>query len=113
MSDVLMEFLEPYTQFARTDDEMEKLLPLAVVAWNASLLDSQKCQQMLEAIINVTPPSAKADLKSILEQMMKRRQKHFSQNRRMVLEYQLTRTPQGPHLAVVSTMPNADEFDEM
>lgn len=38
MSEVLLEFVEPYKQFAQTEEAYRKMLTLAVVAWNASFL---------------------------------------------------------------------------
>ena len=44
MSDVLTSFIEPYIEFADSKEDHEKLLMLAIVAWNASFL-SEKEQQ--------------------------------------------------------------------
>ena len=37
MSDVLEEFVEPYLEFAETEEAYRKLLSVAVVAWNVAL----------------------------------------------------------------------------
>jgi hypothetical protein len=38
MSEVLTSFVEPYLEFADTREEFDKLIALAVGAWNATLL---------------------------------------------------------------------------
>ena len=112
MSDVLMEFIEPYAEFATTDEEFGKLIPIAVVAWNAAILPPRERQEMIDNIIDAAIPMAKEDAKAIIEEMMKRKEKDFAQNRRMILNYQITKTREGRHLAVVSTMPKSDELCE-
>jgi hypothetical protein len=112
MSDLLMRFIEPYTEVATTDEAFGKLIAIAVVAWNAAILPPKERKEMIDNIIDSAIPMAKEDAKAIIEQMIKRKEKHFGENRRMILNYQLTETREGRHLAVVSTMPKGDELDE-
>jgi hypothetical protein len=38
MSEILLRFVEPYMELVTTDEALEKLLTVAIVAWNAAML---------------------------------------------------------------------------
>ncbi len=38
MSEVLLDFIEPYRSFADTDEAVEKLVIIGITAWNVSML---------------------------------------------------------------------------
>lgn len=52
MSEVLLEFLAPYRHEAQDDAALERLIALAVVAWNVSLLPESE-QEALS--VNLSP----------------------------------------------------------
>src|SRR5439155_12253385 len=41
MADVLFDFIEPYAEGARSDDDFRSLVMTGLVAWNAALLPKQ------------------------------------------------------------------------
>ncbi len=49
------------------------------------------------------PPDVRRDGQAILEERIQRKLRHFAGNRRLIVDYKLTQTPTGPHLAVIST----------
>jgi hypothetical protein len=103
MSELLEEFVEPYREVARTKEAFEKLLTLAVIAWNVTLFPEEDRQPHLKEIISEIPADARDDGKRIIEEMMERKQRFFSQSRRTILGFELTDTGTGWHLSVTST----------
>src|SRR3954471_12797318 len=62
MSEVLEEFIEPYSDLADTDEAFEKLLNLGVLAWNAALLPEDERQAIIDKTVETgLPGSSKAD----------------------------------------------------
>ena len=103
MSEVLLEFVEPYSQYWKTKEELNKLLGVAVIAWNAALLPGNERKEIIENAVKVAPPEIRQDMKAIVEEMIQRKETHFAHNKRMIMNYQVTMTKEGPHVTVLST----------
>ncbi len=107
MSEVLLEFIEPYQQYADTSQAMEKLIALAIVAWNVALLEGTERQELLDssvaAILEAAGEESKDDLLDILDAMIRRKDRFFADNKRFILHYHLSEDKQGFHLSVAST----------
>jgi hypothetical protein len=107
MSEVLSDFVEPYLEFADTEEAYRKLLTLAIVAWNTCLLPEEKHQDMIDGTLEAMPETAeevKTGLREIVNMLMARKKAYFSEYRRMILGYELTDTGRGYHLTVASTV---------
>jgi len=113
MSEVLEAFIEPYIHVADTDDAYRKLLSLAVLAWNVSLLPQEQQEQMIEDMIEASMPSAtrreKRDFGETVAEFIERKRTYFAEHRRMILDFELTDTGKTYHLSVVATMENLPE----
>ena len=105
MSEALIEFIEPYRESATTEDELRKLLTMAIVAWNAALIAPAEREALIRKTEDGLPPDMRSDFRAILEPMILRKQQLFSDNRRAIIEYELTMRPAGPYLQVMSTLP--------
>jgi hypothetical protein len=107
MSEVLEEFIEPYIESATTPEAYHKLITLAIIAWNAALLEETERQSLItqstEAILATAGEEWKKDLQNILAMLIERKQRYFANNRRYILDYHLSETKKGYHLAVIST----------
>jgi hypothetical protein len=103
MSEVLLEFLEPYSQYWKTKEDLTKLVGVAVIAWNAALVAGNERKELIENAVKVAPPEIRQDMKTIVEEMIQRKETHFAHNKRMVMNYQVTMTKEGPHVTVLST----------
>jgi hypothetical protein len=103
MSEVLMEFLEPYAEHWNNEEELHKLLTVALVAWNAALYSGKERTEFVEKMVAAVLPEARPELRAIVEEMIQRKEAHFAGIRRMIIDYKITTTPTGPHLAVIST----------
>lgn len=108
MSEVLRAFMEPYQEFASTRDAYERLITIAVVAWNAALLprDERKgfIDEASKSILASAGTEAVEDFRGIVDELIKRKERLFANNRRYIIDYELSETKNDWHLSVVSTM---------
>ena len=108
MSDVLEQFVEPYLKFARTAEEQRKLFSLATLAWNAAFLPPGDCEKMIAEVLHASLPAAaervKADAKDIVDMLVVRKRLLFADNTRRIINFEITETADGFHLAVASTL---------
>jgi len=105
MSEVLLEFIEPYDDQWQTEEQLRKLLVMAVLAWNAALLPVDEREKMIQDILKTMPPDIRSDGRAILDEMLRRKFALFADNKRAIVDYQVTSTPDGPHLSVMSSLP--------
>jgi len=108
MSEVLLAFIEPYRELATTREAYEKLITVAMVAWNAALLPKDKREGFLDEAINPVLSSlgnkAVQDFKAIVNELIKRKEHLFPNNRRFIVSYELSETKNNYHLSVASTI---------
>ena len=108
MSEVLTDFVEPYLEFADTDEAHRKLLTLAVMAWNASFLPEKEQQDMINRVLDAGIPTGaeelKAGLNEIVNMLLVRKKMYFSEHTRKIIDYELTDTGRNYHLTVASTL---------
>lgn len=108
MSEVLDDFVAPYSDLADTEDAYRKLLNLAVLAWNAALLPEDQRRAIIEETVDAGFPRAsgpaRAAAREFLETLIRRKLEHFAGNRRAILSFTLTETGDGYHLSVASTL---------
>jgi len=104
MSDVLEEFVEPYRQFAETKDAYRKLLAVAIVAWNVMLFPEKDRPSRLDQFLVILPEHVREEGRQIIEELMVRKQRFFSQHRRMIIDFEVAGTGGQWHLSVMSTI---------
>ena len=106
MSEVVIDFIEPYVEYAETYEAYQKLVMVAIVAWNTTLLPEKKQKAMVKKMIKSLslPRSDARDMKGIIEELIERKNKHFAEHTRTIVDYQVTETRDGFHLSVASTL---------
>ena len=108
MSDVLERFIDPYMDAPDGAEGYRKLLTLATMAWNTSLLPEEEQTKVVEEMIVGGIPDAddeqRAGLRDLLYMMIARKQAYFSEYTRVIVDFELTETRKGYHLAVASTV---------
>ena len=104
MSQVLIEFIEPYADDVDTDESFKKLVTIAIVAWNASLLPDKDREDLIDKTITILQPELRQEMKGILEGMIRRKEAHFSLIRRMIIDYEIEKSTKGWHVIVASTL---------
>jgi hypothetical protein len=103
MSEVILDFMAPYLPAAQSEERYRALLSVAVVAWNASLFPPLERRRMLDSVIDKAMPKGGEDTKLVIEELVQRKERYFSDNQRMILSYDLTMTEEGTHLSVASS----------
>ena len=102
MSDVLEDFVEPYMQFAETKEAYQKLLTTAVVAWNVMLFPEEERSSMLDELLGTLPEDVRNVGRQSIEELMVRKERFFSQYRRMIIDFEVRDTGNKWRLAVIS-----------
>ena len=105
MSEVLWEFIAPYTPLAPDREAMEKLLAMAIAAWNVALFPGGERAQRLRELSTTLPAEARADFLALIQEMVARKERDFAQHTRYILNYELTEQRERYHLNVLSTLP--------
>jgi len=106
MSEVLEAFIAPYMEFTETEESFEKLVAIAVVAWNTSLLPRLAQTKAINDLLQSLPPETQADAKAIVRDLIRRKRKHFGKIRRAIIDFEIIDTRDGFHLTVASTPEN-------
>ncbi len=106
MSEVLEAFIAPYMEFTETEENFRKLVTIAVVAWNTSLLPRNEQTKAVNELLQSLPPEAQADAKSIVRELMRRKKRYFGKIRRAIIDFEVADTKDGFHLMVASTPEN-------
>jgi hypothetical protein len=109
MSRVLEEFIEPYREFADTEEAFRKLLVTAVAAWNTALFPIEEREAHLQRVLKALPEEVRVDGRAIISELMEQKERYFSEYRRMIIDYEVVDTGEDYHLIVIST---ADELAE-
>jgi O6-methylguanine-DNA--protein-cysteine methyltransferase len=104
MSEVLGQFIEPYMDAAEDVASMQKLTTIAMVAWNAAILADDRRESFLDSILDAFPKKVRVDAARMIEEMIQRTNRYFADNRRQIVNVQVTDTGDGFHLAVASLM---------
>ena len=104
MSEVLMDFIEPYESMLHSEEDYRKIISTALVAWNAALLPEPERREMVDSIIDEAFSSAADDARLVIDELSRRKERHFAQIKRGMLSYELTMTKDGPHVSVMSTL---------
>lgn len=105
MSTVMERFIEPYMDETFDNEAMNKLLVVAVTAWNAALMEPKERTDFLKKMAKALPWSARRDFRKIVQEMVERKQQFFADNQRQIIDYQITDLGDQYHLSVISSMP--------
>jgi hypothetical protein len=103
MSEMLEGFIAPYREFADTEEAFRKLLVTAIVAWNTALFSAEEREVHLEKVLEAFPEEVRADGRAIISELIERKERYFSEYRRMIIDYEVTDTGEDYHLIVIST----------
>jgi len=104
MSEVLMDFIEPYQDVVDTTETMRKLITTALVAWNTALLPEEEQADALKEISTAFPAEAVDDFYAIVGEMIERKKRYFADYNRYILDYELTDRGHDYYVSVVSTL---------
>jgi hypothetical protein len=103
MSEVLLEFLEPYMEHAQSEESLRGLVGIGTLAWNAALFPLNQREEIIQKMVDELQPEINTGCRTIVEDMIRRKDAYFADNKRLIVSYDLSMTEAGPHLAVAST----------
>ena len=103
MSDVLEEFVAPYEHSLTTTKAYRTLLSFGTMAWNLALFPEDKQPEELGLLLAEMPADMRAEGKDLICSLIARKKQQFPECRRMIIDFELTETASGRHLAVASS----------
>lgn len=104
MSEVFWEFIEPDIQSCASLEELHNMLVIAQGAWNAALMPLDERADYILGILKVVPPEGRPALAEVLAHLIRRKQEYYAHVDRMIVSFDLSKTPEGPHLTVMSSL---------
>jgi hypothetical protein len=108
MSEVLEDFVEPYREEAQTKNAIIRLLTLGTIAWNTALFPKPERQGMIDKMITDDlvegDKKLKAEIQDLIEELIARKNRYFSEHKRMIVDFELKDEGSGYHLSVASTL---------
>jgi hypothetical protein len=110
MSEVLEDFLSPYTDIANNKQGLQVLFSMGMLAWNIALMPAEIRSKMLEQAFATLgqgqDPQNIAAGKDLVEELIERKQEFFAHNQRRIISFELQYVAHGDyHISVASTMP--------
>lgn len=112
MSEVLEEFVEPYKEFGETKKATIRLLTLATVAWNIALFSPTEQQKIIHQVLTDEivegDQELKAEIQELIKELIERKNRYFSQYKRMIVDFELKDQGNGYYLSVASTLSTED-----
>lgn len=102
MSGVMLDFLAPYMHTAKTQEAFEKLIALGLVGWNLAMEEQAVQQEGIDKFAETLDAEGAEDFRAIIAELIERKQRHFAQYTRKIVEYHLSERTDGLHLSVAS-----------
>jgi hypothetical protein len=108
MSEVLMEYIEPFLEGTETYEECSNLLKIAVMSWNMALVSEEKREELLKKLFlgNSPDPEEIEDDKEVqqfIKKLIKRKLKFFAEETRFITDFKLTQNSGRFHISVASS----------
>ena len=104
MSEVLLDFIEPYREDAESEGDLRSLLTMGIGAWNTALLPKAEQEDVINRVVAEGPIDREDNFRRLANELIARKEKYFAHCRRFIFGYELTVTREGPHLTVLSTL---------
>ena len=108
MSEVLMEYIEPFLEGTETYEECSNLLEIAVMSWNMALVSEEERQEELKELFsdNASDPEeieAEKLIQKLMNKFIKRKLKFFAEEKRFITDFKLTENSGRFHISVASS----------
>jgi hypothetical protein len=111
MSKVIVDFIEPFMEFAEDEEAEEFVVMAAIMAWNSNLIPPQEQKKFIKNFRKKMGTIDAELFKIMLSMMRNYKEENYPDLKRFILDYQLLHTQEGMHLNVVSSMepPKSEE----
>ena len=108
MSVILRKFVEPYIEYTDSEESYRKLITLAVMAWNVSLLPEKDGQFLIDGVFEKGLPNRDteliAGLREIVDSLVARKKAYFSKYRRQIIDFDVQDLGDHYYISVASTI---------
>lgn len=106
MSGVLLEFAAPLLERFEPEISAEKIIGVAIVAWNLSLLPEAEHSRLLDELAGKMSLNTEGvkEMNDAITWLVDRKRKHFTEHRRHILDYRVSDLGGQRNLQVVSTL---------
>ena len=104
MSEVLGELVRPFRDSAETLHSYKVLMMMGSLAWNATLVPAGERIALIEKVLGPLPEADRPIGAQLLNDLMLRKDRLFPENRRMIIDCEVTDDGAVWHLQVVSSM---------
>ncbi|MBD3184458.1 hypothetical protein GF312_19400 [Candidatus Poribacteria bacterium] len=111
MSEIILEFVEPYFHLPHPIKSIEDLLDMASLAWNMAILPEEAKDLLLEGFLeeHILSDSELKEKMKLVDELVERKKKHFHQYKRLFRDYQLTYINDNDwNISILSEFPRSD-----
>lgn len=113
MSEVLYDFIEPYSEGIESKTERYQLLTLAVLAWNLSLLSEDKQQEGIEMLIKEGTKGSNAyvqeQTRMVIDELIQRKTLYFADYTQVIVDFSLQETGDEYNISVASIQSDSNQ----
>ena len=103
MSEVLLDFLRPYLDDAKTRADIEKLVAVGIFAWNAAI-SSKGFEEGMKLFTDKLSLPDRIFFKKFVRELMARKEALFPENKRLIISYRVADLDDQWHVSVASTL---------
>ena len=93
ISKIFESFIEPWLEMTETEDDMRRLIKIAVIAWNLSLSSESEQQERTNQLLahNIDQENAqiKADIEDFINRLIIRKNRDFPQCKQLITDFDL------------------------
>jgi len=110
MSEVITDFAQPLIERVQSDEQYRKAIGIAVLIWNIALESEDRQEKLLSEVIRDlaaetgNDPEVSDYFETLGRTLLLRKRSLYSDNRRAILDYQITEDGDDLHLQVASTI---------
>ena len=87
MSAVILEYAKPLMEHAENVEQQNKAIAMAIICWNASLIDEKHRDRIVAEAFAETGEMEDSGVQEVIEFMLSRKEKLFSHNKKMVVDW--------------------------
>lgn len=105
MSELIVELIDPFADACDDDPAaIRNLVMLGATAWNAAVYGPEKGASLVKGLVETFPPADRSTGAAILASLILRKEELFPDDRRIVYDFQVRNTEDGPRIQVASLL---------